>query len=204
MCIRQNLIEPLYFGTCDRCKSLQCDFYGSCIDDGQIAKCICQDSCADIYMPTCGSNGRTYDSVCLLQLESCRTKTVITVAKNGPCEESAQSNEIVLECDTNEDCPERSTCEDNKCQQIELCLLSTFGCCPDGVTYAKGPSDEGCSAKQCNCHPAGSYNQQCDDNTGQCNCRPGVIGLKCDSCAVGYWGINQILNSKNVGCIRKI
>jgi hypothetical protein len=48
----------------------------------------------------------------------------------------------------------------------------------------------------------GSYNQQCDSKTGQCNCRPGVTGKKCNQCAMGFWGIKQIINSNSIGCLR--
>lgn len=38
-----------------------------------------------ISIPTCGSDGVTYKSVCHLQLESCKTKKPITVLHNGEC-----------------------------------------------------------------------------------------------------------------------
>ncbi len=50
---------------------------------------------------------------------------------------------------------------------------------------------------------SGSYNHFCDPVTGQCPCRPGVIGKLCDTCTLGYWGIKKILDSKHVGCLRK-
>lgn len=82
------------------------------------------------------------------------------------------------------------------------CYDSTFGCCEDGYTSAKGPDGQGCP-QTCDCHPAGSYNSICDSITGQCPCRPGVIGLLCDTCSVGYWGIKKILDSQNIGCLGK-
>ena len=36
----------------------------------------------------------------------------------------------------------------------------------------------------CNCHIHGSLNQSCHSVSGQCFCKPGVIGLKCDRCLV--------------------
>lgn len=42
--------------------------------------------------------------------------------------------------------------------------------------------------KLCNCDHAGAIGQSCDINTGQCICREGFIGRRCDNCAPGYYG----------------
>lgn len=38
----------------------------------------------------------------------------------------------------------------------------------------------------CNCGNA-STSLQCDDLTGYCRCKDGVVGRTCDRCAAGYW-----------------
>lgn len=38
----------------------------------------------------------------------------------------------------------------------------------------------------CDCYTIGSYSPQCDLNTGQCRCRSGVIGRRCDGCTNTY------------------
>lgn len=47
-CKKQKFIEMMYDGVCDKCKSVSCPNYGTCIDDGKDTKCVCQDSCADV------------------------------------------------------------------------------------------------------------------------------------------------------------
>ena len=39
---------------------------------------------------------------------------------------------------------------------------------------------------ECGCSEASEYTQ-CDLETGQCTCKPGVTGQKCDRCLNGYW-----------------
>ncbi|XP_056137646.1 netrin-4-like [Lampris incognitus] len=51
------------------------------------------------------------------------------------------------------------------------------------------------SCKPCSCHPVGSLpsggTALCNPINGECTCKPGVGGPHCDSCAMGYWGLNQ-------------
>ena len=47
----------------------------------------------------------------------------------------------------------------------------------------------------CQCHPKGSVLNQCDSQTGQCQCAQRVQGKMCHECLYGYWNINS-----GVGC----
>lgn len=53
----------------------------------------------------------------------------------------------------------------------------------------------------CRCHRLGSWTESCDN--GQCECRPGVGGPRCDRCEPGYWGLHKIASDGNLGCLRK-
>lgn len=53
----------------------------------------------------------------------------------------------------------------------------------------------------CRCHRLGSWTESCDG--GQCECRPGVGGQRCDRCEPGYWGLHKIASDGNLGCLRK-
>ncbi|TNN00310.1 hypothetical protein fugu_011556 [Takifugu bimaculatus] len=51
------------------------------------------------------------------------------------------------------------------------------------------------SCKPCSCHPLGSAlsggSPLCDPSSGECTCKPGVGGARCDSCMLGYWGLHE-------------
>lgn len=38
----------------------------------------------------------------------------------------------------------------------------------------------------CQCHPLGAVGHWCNQSTGQCLCREGVTGQRCNRCAPGY------------------
>ncbi|XP_023258047.1 cadherin EGF LAG seven-pass G-type receptor 3-like, partial [Seriola lalandi dorsalis] len=46
----------------------------------------------------------------------------------------------------------------------------------------------------CDCYPVGSFSRSCDPETGQCQCRPGVIGRQCNTCD------NPFAEVTNSGC----
>ena len=57
-------------------------------------------------------------------------------------------------------------------------------------------SGSGCDSR-CECDPMGARNpEECDPVDGQCECKSGVGGLKCDACLVGFWGFSPS------GCVR--
>ena len=47
-------------------------------------------------------------------------------------------------------------------------------------------SGEGCEA--CDCDPVGSTSESCNLYDGQCDCKDGFGGRKCDQCEENYWG----------------
>ena len=45
----------------------------------------------------------------------------------------------------------------------------------------------GAGCKPCECDVGGSYDNLCDLASGQCRCRPGIEGRKCDRVIPGYY-----------------
>ncbi|KHN77662.1 Agrin [Toxocara canis] len=51
---------------------------------------------------------------------------------------------------------------------------------------------------ECGCNRVGAYDSSCNA-LGECRCRPGVGGAKCDHCVPGFWGIHLIAKGA-IGC----
>ena len=46
--------------------------------------------------------------------------------------------------------------------------------------YYRPPGQDACLP--CDCFPHGSHSRACDMDSGQCSCKPGVIGRQCNRC----------------------
>jgi len=60
-------------------------------------------------------------------------------------------------------------------------LICQDGFYPDSLTATCLP---------CDCSDEGSVSSSCETD-GQCSCKEGVTGKKCDRCKVGYWGYSD-------------
>jgi len=213
-------------GYLQACDSSICRFGGECqYNQDGTPFCFCSYHCppeSDHNISVCGSDGAFYANECKLQEEACRRQQDIVPQDMQRCEENkvlpcdGESPLINIEngmhyfCgDQGEECPSQSYCHKTsnfaKCCRnltlIESCKNTDFGCCPDGVSVAQDLNEAGCP-NVCNCNRLGSYSLSCNPVTGQCHCKPGVGGIKCDRCEAGFWGLHKISEGNN-GCIRK-
>lgn len=59
--------------------------------------------------------------------------------------------------------------------------------CQNGYTRDHGkPLNHRKACQPCQCHPLGAVGRWCNQTSGQCLCREGVTGLRCNRCAPGY------------------
>ncbi|XP_051154479.1 agrin-like isoform X3 [Leptopilina boulardi] len=217
-------------GTQEReaCKDIHCDFEATCeLGPDKFPRCSCKFDCASIspenMRTVCGSDHRTYPSLCAMKMEACQRQQELRLRPIDLCEGlevkpcngdppliDAEGREI--DCGNGpqrKDCPSNSYCHQTQrfarcCKkeqgvQIVRCIDSWHGCCPDGKTIAPGADGAGCPSV-CNCNRLGSMSDVCDPESGQCECRPGVGGTKCDRCMPGYWGLPKI-SEGHQGCI---
>uniref|UniRef100_A0A3Q2P2M9 Laminin N-terminal domain-containing protein n=1 Tax=Fundulus heteroclitus TaxID=8078 RepID=A0A3Q2P2M9_FUNHE len=69
-------------------------------------------------------------------------------------------------------------------QRCDRCAFG-FRDFPLCVRFFGLQSGRGC--EPCGCSQSGSLSESCDE-TGQCRCKEGVAGVKCDRCSRGYYG----------------
>ncbi|XP_032969711.1 agrin isoform X2 [Rhinolophus ferrumequinum] len=195
-CQQQTHIEEARAGPCEQaecgsggsgsgedseCEQELCRQRGGIWDeDSEDGPCVCDFSCQGVLRsPVCGSDGVTYGTECELKKARCEARVELYVAAQGAC---------------------RGPTLAPVPPAVPLhCTQTPYGCCQDNVTAARGVGLAGCpSLCQCNAH--GSYSGTCEPATGQCSCRPGVGGLKCDRCEPGFWNFRGIVTDGRSGC----
>ncbi|KAM6981820.1 agrin isoform 2-T2 [Tautogolabrus adspersus] len=194
-CMQKRRIDVAKPGSCDEdcgsggsgsglesCEQDRCRVFGGSWDeDAEDDRCVCDFSCQSVpHNSVCGSDGKTYDNECELKKARCEKQEHVLIQNQGPCAAIAATS-----------LPELT--------EPKHCSLSVYGCCLDNVTAALGVGLAGCPST-CQCNLYGSYQGTCDPASGQCSCKPGVGGQKCDRCEPGFWNFRGIVTENMSGC----
>ncbi|KAM9687274.1 agrin isoform 2-T2 [Trichechus inunguis] len=195
-CRQQTHIEEARAGPCElaecgsggsgsgqdgECEPELCRQRGGVWDeDSEDGPCVCDFSCQSVLRnPVCGSDGVTYGTECELKKARCESQRELYVAAQGACRGPTAAP-----------LPPMAPLH---------CTQTPYGCCQDNVTAARGVGLAGCPSV-CQCNPHGAYGGSCDPASGQCSCRPGVGGIKCDRCEPGFWNFRGIVTDGRSGC----
>ncbi|XP_061623301.1 agrin isoform X4 [Phyllopteryx taeniolatus] len=191
-CVQKTRIDVARAGSCDEdcgsggsgsgaesCEQDRCRLFGGSFDeDAEEDRCVCDFTCHTVpHVEVCGSDGKSYRNECELKKARCEKQEQLTVQRLGLCAATSP--------------PEPA--------EFRHCSLSVYGCCADNFTAALGVGLAGCPST-CQCNVYGSYKGTCDPATGQCSCKPGVGGQKCDRCEPGFWNFRGIVTENMSGC----
>ncbi|KAM8755025.1 agrin isoform 1-T1 [Acanthopagrus schlegelii] len=194
-CMQKRRIDVARLGSCDEdcgsggsgsgvegCEQDRCRLFGGSWDeDAEDDRCVCDFTCQSVpNNPVCGSNGKNYSNECELKKARCEKQEHLLIQNQGHCAAIAATS-----------LPELTA--------LKHCSLSVYGCCHDNATAALGVGLAGCPST-CQCNVYGSYKGTCDPVTGQCSCKPGVGGQKCDRCEPGFWNFRGIVTENMSGC----
>ncbi|KAJ8688469.1 hypothetical protein QAD02_024264 [Eretmocerus hayati] len=209
------------------CREVRCDFNATCdLGPDGLPRCSCKFECDGAHhheqTHLCASDLQLYPSKCHMLKQACLRQQELKLRPLSLCEgievKPCNGDQPLVDAEGKEydcgngpdrrDCPSHTYCHQTsrfaRCcrkagEEAKRCEDSWHGCCPDGKTAALGPDGAGCP-NQCNCNRLGSLSDTCDPESGQCQCRPGVGGTKCDRCMPGYWGLSKT-DKGHQGCI---
>ena len=87
-----TLFVPLTYMPCnflidlDPCLDVVCEKFAVCRAFGPYdARCVCVTECPSVEQNVCASNGKSFNNVCLFQLDVCQTKGNFTYYHHGSC-----------------------------------------------------------------------------------------------------------------------
>uniref|UniRef100_A0A8D0AWN3 Agrin n=1 Tax=Sander lucioperca TaxID=283035 RepID=A0A8D0AWN3_SANLU len=193
-CMQKRRIDVAKPGSCDEdcgsggsgsgvesCEQDRCRMFGGSWDeDAEDDRCVCDFSCQSVpHNLVCGSDGKNYSNECQLKKARCEKQEHLLIQNQGPC-----AGRYITPL---------------RLPAPQHCSLSVYGCCHDNVTAALGVGLAGCPST-CQCNVYGSYKGTCDPASGQCSCKPGVGGQKCDRCEPGFWNFRGIVTENMSGC----
>ncbi|KAM8974024.1 laminin subunit beta-4 [Pelodytes ibericus] len=196
-------------GTCLACKGFtngtNCE---RCLDNhfgnpvlGQTCRpCMCPDSpkSGQYFAHSCHQDPDSLEMVCnCLEGYTGKNCKECPVGYYG----NLESGDFCLpcQCNNNTDISDPESC-DKITGECLKCLYNSYGancesCLPG---YFGSALYQNCTSCVCNTLGTNAENCSiyeevgecvCDKTTGQCPCLPNVIGITCDKCASGYWGI---------------
>ncbi|CAF4139116.1 unnamed protein product [Rotaria magnacalcarata] len=150
----QSLFEFRYERTDSACSSIICSHESKCrIDDNGLPRCFCPDNCDEYArtMPShgyvCGSDNKTYESLCELNKKACQMQENLTPTHIGECHD----------CD-HSDCPENP----NKCNPHIQCLFDYHLLCASNLQEYSNECEMNKYACQSNIHLTKLHDGSCD------------------------------------------
>ncbi|KAH7642712.1 agrin-like isoform x4 [Dermatophagoides farinae] len=228
-CRIRKQIKIQFNSSCDLCHNVICHYGATCVDGECLCTDNCQNNlveplCANdgnTYRNECEMNRMACNSrkelialfygQCEETNENYLEEFSSLIQDRIQIESEHLSSSLILD-NTNIDCNMNEmnrTCrlhDDMDSNYIHICDNRIFQSKCDMLQYGCHGSKQqiNCTKHYCHCHKNGierSITQLCNEKNGQCSCRKGFQGIKCDSCATDYWNAaGTTINSKDMDC----
>lgn len=158
-------MEPLGCKTCD------CDPFGTTVGNVNTCNAVSgQCSCKP------GSIGRKCD-----QCEDGYHSLTQSGCSSCNCSAAGTQPSLLNKCDKNTGrCDCKLNVEGNNCDQ-----------CKQGFYNQSQSNPQGCVQCACDIKGTAGGSGQCEQQSGNCTCKPLVVGQRCNQCKLGTYGLNQ-------------
>ncbi|XP_069506839.1 laminin subunit alpha-5 isoform X2 [Ambystoma mexicanum] len=150
------------------------NFAIGCVQKGSVTQCLCHPGYAGAQCERCAPGYYGNPMVIGSSCQPCN------------CSGNTDGNALFSDCDSR-----TGVCVG--------CMFNTAG--PHCELCAPGYYGDAVQAKtcsKCDCSPCGT--SACDPRSGQCFCKPGVSGVRCDQCQGGYFGFDGCTGCQKCNC----
>ncbi|XP_059469528.1 laminin subunit beta-1 isoform X2 [Neocloeon triangulifer] len=192
--------EPLIAGGWSDVKVILKRPFNDTIDpNGPCAKTVPEDDIKSVSLPTNGRSTAVYPPVCLEANKD--YKLVIQFRRHDPQSESPTATILIDSIALVPRPEELPFFQGNQVNEIKRDEYERYRCHLLFQNVNKGQIPEICrdhyfsigvfvhdGANECQCDLTGSTSTLCNSLGGQCDCKPNVVGRKCNRCAPGTFG----------------
>nr|DBA31295.1 TPA: hypothetical protein GDO54_007168 [Pyxicephalus adspersus] len=184
---------------CERCLD---NYFGNPVKGQPCHPCMCPGSPTsnEYFALSCQQNPDTLEVICdCLEGYTGKNCNECPAGFYGNVEEGEQC--LPCQCNNNIDITDPEAC-DKITGECLKCLNNTYG--PMCQSCLPGFFGSGChqNCTSCICNSMGTKAENCsiyeevgecvcDRITGQCPCLPNVVGIRCDTCAPGFWNFSS-------------
>ncbi|XP_058264408.1 laminin subunit beta-4 isoform X2 [Hemibagrus wyckioides] len=205
-------------GVCLNCRGHSTGPHCERCDEGYVGDPVLRETCQPCRCPDVKGSGRFFAHSCRKDPNSLTPTCHCRTGNQGlHCDRCAPGyyGNLLLPGSRCQECPCNNNIDPNDGEACDAltgnclrCLHNTFG--PQCQTCKPGYYGNALlqDCRVCSCDQQGTDMTKCplgspcicDEVTGQCPCRRGVVGIRCDRCEDGYWNLNRQSGCQPCNC----
>lgn len=92
-----SIENSVYSNNNDVCKDIKCDYAATCeVGPDGFPRCSCIFNCSAAASPVCASDFRTYNSMCLMEMEGCQRQQELRLRPMDLCQGMCSSHDYII------------------------------------------------------------------------------------------------------------